>query len=248
MNAARRKRVERARARRRAAHERRGTRCAESANRRRLGQRRHRGPAARARHPVHRADAGCELPRLARQPGQPPRQHAAGNAAVPARGARGRARARLCARHRPAARGRAACERRADARDDGDLQRLVRPHSDPAPRRRRPDRRRQAPAMGRLDPHDARPGRAGARLCQVGRSAGIGGRRARSDPARPSHRADLAAGTRLRLARRRAAGRGAGRARPAARARPLSRNRCPARHRRRRCARPRACSKAASAR
>ncbi len=54
--------------------------------------------------------------------------------------------------------------------------------------RRRPDGRRQAPAVGRLDPHIARPRRADPRLHQVGRSARLGRGRARSDGARVSHR------------------------------------------------------------
>ena len=60
---------------------------------------------------------------------------------------------------------------RADARHHGDLQRLVRPHAGDRARRDRPGRRRQAPALDRLDPHRARPGRAGAQLHQMGRPA-----------------------------------------------------------------------------
>ena len=54
---------------------------------------------------------------------------------------------------------------------------------DPA-RRDRPGRCRAAPAVDRLDPHRARPGRAGPRLHQVGRPAGLAGRRARIDLSR----------------------------------------------------------------
>ncbi len=104
-----------------------------------------------------------------------------------------RARARLRARHRASAGGRAACQRRPDARDDGDLQRVVRPHSDADDRRRRSGRRRAAPAVGRLDPHRGRSGGAGARLHQVGRRAGIGRRGAGVDVARAPHRDDGAA-------------------------------------------------------
>ena len=81
-------------------------------------------------------------------------------------------------------------------------------------------RRGQAPAVGRLDPHVARPGRARPRLHEMGRPAGLGRRSARGDPARVAHRDDAAAGTRVRLPRRRAAGGGARRAGAAARARP----------------------------
>ena len=51
-----------------------------------------------------------------------------------------------------------------------------------------PDGRHEAAPVGRLDPHVARPGRAGARLHEVGRPAGIGAGGARSDPARVSNR------------------------------------------------------------
>ena len=61
---------------------------------------------------------------------------------------------------------------RADARHHGDVQRLVRPHAGHRARRHRPGRRREAAALDRLDPHRARPGRAGARLHQMGRPAG----------------------------------------------------------------------------
>ena len=136
--------------------------------------------AARARHPLHRAQSGRQLSRPARQPRQLPRQRAAADAALPARGKRGRHRARLRQGHRQGDGGGGAFQCRADARDHGDLQRLVRPHADGRARRHRAGRRRQAAAVDRLDPHRARPGRAGARLHQMGRPAGLAGRRARS--------------------------------------------------------------------
>ena len=80
--------------------------------------------------------------------------------------------------------GRGAFQCRADARHHGDLQRLVRPHAGARARRDRPGRRRQAPALDRLDPHRARPGRAGAQLHQMGRPAGLARRRARGAAAR----------------------------------------------------------------
>ena len=122
-----------------------------------------------------------------------------------------------------AARGRAARERRPDARDDGDLQRVVRPHPDRHARRRRAARRGEAAAVGRLDPHLARPGRAHPRLHQVGRPAGLGAGGARVDRARASHRDDAAARTDVRRARRRPAGGSAGGARADAAARRASR-------------------------
>ena len=70
---------------------------------------------------------------------------------------------------------RGAFQCRADARHDGDVQRLVRPHAGAGAGRHRPGRCGQAPALDRLDPHRARPGRAGAQLHQVGRSAGLTG-------------------------------------------------------------------------
>ncbi len=49
---------------------------------------------------------------------------------------------------------------RADARDDGDLQRLVRPRAGVRARRHRPGRRGKAAAVDRLDPYRPGPGRA----------------------------------------------------------------------------------------
>ena len=64
----------------------------------------------------------------------------------------------------------------------------------------------QAPAVDRLDPHRVRPGRAGARLHQVGQPAGLGARRVRSAAARGADRRHRAARPDLRQPRRRAAG------------------------------------------
>ena len=67
---------------------------------------------------------------------------------------------------------------RADARDDGDVQRLVRPRAGLRARRHRAGRCREAPALDRLDPHRAGPGRAGPQFHQMGRPTGLGaGRR-----------------------------------------------------------------------
>ena len=59
----------------------------------------------------------------------------------------------------------------------GDLQRLVRPRAGDRAGRHRPGRCAEAAAVDRLDPHRARPGRAGAGLHQVGRPAGLAPRR-----------------------------------------------------------------------
>ena len=69
---------------------------------------------------------------------------------------------------------RGALQCRADARDDGDVQRLVRPHAGAGARRDRSGGCAEAPAVDRLDPHRARSGRADPRLHQVGRSARLG--------------------------------------------------------------------------
>ena len=174
--------------------------------RRRLRQRRGGRRAARARHSLYRAQSRRQLSRPARQPGQLSRQRAAADAALPARGKRGRDRARLCQGHRQGDGGGGAFQCRPDARHHGDLQRLVRPHADGGARRHRPGRRRQAAAVDRLDPHRARPGRAGARLHQMGRPAGLARRRARSDAARRLDRQHRAARAGLHQSRRRDAG------------------------------------------
>ena len=145
-----------------------------------LRQRRRRRDAARARHSLYRAQSRRELSRAARQHRQLPRQRAAADAALPARGSRGRDRARLRQGHRQGDGRRGALQRRPVPRHHGDLQRLVRPHADPDPRRHRPGRRDEAPAVDRLDPHRRRPGRDHPQLHQVGRPAGVGRRRPRS--------------------------------------------------------------------
>ncbi len=109
---------------------------------------------------LHRADARREFPWPPRQPRQSHRQRSAEDAALPARGARGRHRARLGQGDGHADRGGGPLERRPDARDDGVLQRLVRPHAGDRVRRHRSDRRHEAAAVDRLDPHRAGPGRA----------------------------------------------------------------------------------------
>ena len=127
---------------------------------------------------------GRELSRPARQPRQLPRQRAPQmllclheeSAVAIAHGY-----AKVTGRAMAAAR---AFQRRADARHHGDLQRLVRPHAGADARRDRPGRRGEAPAVDRLDPHRARPGRDHPQLHQVGRPAGLAGRRARVGAAR----------------------------------------------------------------
>ena len=99
-----------------------------------------------------------------------------------------------------------ALQRRAVPRHHGDLQRLVRPHADADARRDRPGRRDEAPAVDRLDPHRARPGRDRPRLHQVGRPAGLAGRRARVAAARLVARQHRAVRPGLHQSRRRDAG------------------------------------------
>ena len=114
------------------------------------------------------------------------------------------------------------------------------------PRRHRPGRRRQAPAVDRLDPHRARSGRAGARIHQMGRPAGFARRRARSAAARHLDRQHRAAGPGLHQSRRR----NAGSASLPSRCRRSTRRAICRRSRPRRrpiaCARRRRCSKAPS--
>ena len=153
---------------------------AAAVGQRAVRQRRRGRDAARAGDSVHRAEPGLQLSRPARQPGELPRQRAAADAAVPARGTRRGDRSRLRQGDRPADGGGGAFQCRADARHDGDVQRLVRPHAGAAARRDRSGGRAEAPALDRLDPHRARPGRADPRLYQVGRSAGLGRGGARS--------------------------------------------------------------------
>src|SRR5262245_27372491 len=121
------------------------------------------------RHSVYRPQSRGQLSRLSRQHRQLSRQRAATNAALPARGERRRDRTRLRQGHRQSDGGSCALECRPDARDDGDLQRLVRPHADGDPWRDGPRRYGPPQALDRLDPYRARPGCAGTRLYQVGR-------------------------------------------------------------------------------
>ena len=138
-------------------------------------QRRDRRYAACSRYPLHRHQSRLELPRTARLPGQLSWQRTAAAAGLPARGVGGRYRARL--RQGDGARNgrRGALQRRAVPRDDGGLQRVVRPHAVAVDRRHRASRCRKAPALDRLDPHRPRPGRDCAWLCEVGRPACVAG-------------------------------------------------------------------------
>ena len=178
-------------------------------SRRPLRQRRCRRYAARPRHSLHRSQSRRQLSRAARQPRQSPRQRAPHDAAVPARGARGSDRPRLGQGHGPGHGGSGAFQRRPHARDHGRIQRLVRSHAGAADRCDRPGRRRETAALDRLDPHGTRSGRARARLCEVGRPAGLAGGGARGAGARQMDRGDGAAGAGLRQSGRRHAGGGA---------------------------------------
>ena len=142
-----------------------GRRSSES--HRRVGQRCHRGAAARHGHSVRPAEPGLELPRVARQHRELPRQRAAADAALPARGARRRHRPWLRQGDRQAAARHRAQQCRADARVDGGLQRVVRSHAGDPDRRDGAGRRCQAPSVDRLDAHGARPG---ARWCAASSS------------------------------------------------------------------------------
>ena len=128
---------------------------------------------------------------------QSSRQRAPRHPRLPARGSFGLDRARLRARHRRADGLRAARQCRPLPRHDGHLQRVVRPPADAGARRHRSRRHREAPPVDRLDPHDARSGRARARLRQMGRPADLGRRSRRvaracaSDHAHSTHRARL---------------------------------------------------------
>ena len=130
-----------------------------------------------------------DIPYLALNPGasyrglhdshrQLPRQRAAADAALPARGV-ARWRSRTATPRRPGGMMGAVLHSNVGLMHahDGDLQRLVRPRADADPRRDRPVGRGQAPALDRLDPHRVRPGRAGARLHQVGQPARVGAAR-----------------------------------------------------------------------
>ena len=149
---------------------------------------------------------GASLSRTARQPRQPLGQPGAADAAVPARGACGRHRARLRQGRRQADGRDRPQQCRADARDDGGVQRLVRPGAGGPLGRDRAGRRRQAAALDRLDPHRRRPGRAHPQLHQMGRPAGLGRGGAGIAAARLQDRDDPALRPGIRLFRRRAAG------------------------------------------
>ena len=171
-----------------------------------LRQRRRRRDAERARYSLYRAQSRRELSRPARLHRQLPRQRAAADAALPARGGRGRDRARLRQGHRQGDGRGGAFQRRPVPRHHGDLQRLVRPHADPDSRRHRSGRRHEAPAVDRLDPHRRRPGRDHPQLHQVGRPAGLGRRRPRVGAARLLDGEHRAVRSDLHQPRRRGAG------------------------------------------
>ncbi|CAA9312911.1 MAG: hypothetical protein AVDCRST_MAG16-270, partial [uncultured Frankineae bacterium] len=173
-------------------------------------QRRRGRPPARRGRAVRPAEPRIELPRAARLAGQPRRQPRPPAPAVPARGDRGLAGARLRQGDRWARGRRRARPRRADARLDGRVRRVLRPHTGAGARGQRTGRPGAA-AAGGLDAlgHDA--GSAGPRLRGLGRRAGhaggVGGRRGPRPAARPLG----APRTRLRVAGRRRAGGRAGR-------------------------------------
>ena len=171
-----------------------------------MGQRCDRCAVARHGHSLRPAEPGIELSRPARQPRQLPRQRAAADAAGPARGARRRDRARLRESDGAAVACDRAQQRRPHARVDGGLQRVVRPAARAPAGRDRPCRCRAPPAVDRLDPHLARPGRAGARLRQVGRPACVRRGRVRIAAACEADRADGAQRPDVRLPRRDRAG------------------------------------------
>ncbi len=117
---------------------------------------------------------GRELSRPARLPRQLSRQRAAADAALPARG-EPRSRSRTATPRSPARRWRAAVHSNVGLMHA--TMAIFNAWCDRMPiaraRRHRPGRCREAPALDRLDPHRARSGRAGARLHQVGRPAGL---------------------------------------------------------------------------
>ena len=191
---------------------------------------------------------GVELSRPARQPGQLSRQYAAAHAALPARGERGGVGAWLRQGDGAPARGDRARQCRADACDDGDLQRLVRPRADDRARRDRGGRCGAAPAVDRVDPHGARPGRADPQLHQMGRPAVFDRGGAGGAAAGQYDRADRTA--RARLHQFRTWNCRKTRSLPPRRARrpPASRRPRPWSRPARRCARPPNCSPAPSGR
>ncbi len=199
-------------------------------------------------HPLYRAQSGRELSRAARLDRELSRQRDAADAALPARGGRGLDRARLRQGHRQGDGGSGALQCRAVPRHHGDLQCLVRPHAGRHPGRDRAGRCRQAPAVDRLDSHRRRPGRDRPQLHQVGRPAGLAGRRARVDPARALDRQHRADGAGLHQPRRRDAGEQARRAAAADRRQALSAARPSRRPIRSWCGRPRSSSSRRSTR
>ena len=172
-----------------------------------LEQRHHRAGAARHRSRLCDHLPGLQLPRPAREPRERARQRAAGNAALPARGARGRHRPRLCPRHRQAAGRHRAQQRRRHACVDGDLQCLVRPRADDHSRRHRAAQFRATAHAHRLAAQRRRPGRAGASLRQMGRPAAVGQGGGGVGTARPPDGDHRAQGAGLYHARSTAAGR-----------------------------------------
>ena len=95
---------------------------------------------------------------------------------------------------------------RAAARHDGPLQRVVRPRADDRARRDRAARFGEAAAVDRLDPHHARPGRAGALVRQMGRPAVVAAGAGRGDVPRQHAHPRGAERAGLCLPRRRPAG------------------------------------------
>ncbi len=116
--------------------------------------------------------SGLELPRAARIDRQLRRQHQARADHVHARRVGGRDGPRLREDRGQAARRAAAQQRRAPARGDGDLQRLLRPRAR-LPHRRQLARRDRAPAGRRMGAQRAGRRRDDPRLRQVGRRAAV---------------------------------------------------------------------------
>ena len=177
--------------------------------------------AAQPRHRVHCTEPGVELPGIARESCQPARQSRSRDAAVPSRGACSRDRPWLGQGHRQADGRARSCECRPDARDDGDLQRVLRSRADAGDGRRRPDGCGPAHIARALVSQRARPGRARTRLRQVGRPAVLAAGHARSATARQPVDAHGANGAVLRLDRPANAGRPASGPAGRARRRPL---------------------------
>ena len=159
---------------------------------------------------------GRQLSGLARFAGQLRRQSSA-DPFVPAREDRGADRARLRQGDRPADGGDRARHRRHAARHHGHLLRLYRSLPGLRHRRHRPDGRKPAAAVHRLDSHRQCQRRAASPLREVGLPAGQHRRRAGLFRARLCGDDDRAARPDLHVLRRLAAGAAAGeRRRPAA--------------------------------